>query len=175
MIVFGTPTWVDDLLGYVVVQIRTATGMPKDVVFESLARDEDHLLFPPADRFVTCGGLRFPVDQPGVAGAGRFNTGFNGQLKITAFCRLATDQELRHTNALRDRSKGALQFVKGLISALQQFKPLTPDGTGCYLREPMRLADGGFEVLPKSAKDGSAWVAIPSYWSCKFTMPLTTP
>lgn len=163
---FGAATWVDELLRQVVARLATATRLPADCVFETLARDDDHLMFPPSDRFIAVTPTAFPVDAPGVSGGGRLTTGFNGRFRTALFCRIASDQELRDGRLLRDRVGGALAVQLLVLGALQQFQPLNSDGE-CLLREPMRVE--GWDVQPKSPKQGTPWAVIASTWSLKFT------
>lgn len=167
---FGQPTTLSTLLEKLAAQLVSCTGLSSDRVFESLASDAAHLSLPPADRFVAVGGLRFPVDRPGVAGGGRTYTGFEGTVRIALFSRLATDQELRHTAALRAGSKSALAMQDRIIDGLQLFTPVDSSARN-ILREPMRVVE--WSVDPRDHKDGSAWVVIPSVWSVKFTQSLT--
>jgi len=165
-VTFGTQTWVDELLRQCVKKLADVTRLPADCVFETLARDEDHLQFPPADRFVTVTPTTFPVDAPGVSGGGRLTTGFNGRFRTALFARIASDQELRDGRLLRDRVGGALAMQQLILEALQQFSPLNSAGA-CILREPMRIE--GWDVQPKTPKAGTPWAVIASIWNLKFT------
>lgn len=168
-VAFGTPATVSAVLDALAARLVAATGLSADRVFESLASDAAHLQYPPADRFVTVSGFRFPAGV-GAAGGGRSDTGFAGSVRVAAFSRLATDQELRHTKALRSGSKAALVLSDKIIDGLQLFQPTDPAGAQ-LLREPMRIES--WEIVPRDHKDGSAWVVVPSVWSVKFTQFLS--
>jgi hypothetical protein len=167
---YGDPTWLDDILEAIVAKIASGTGLPKDCVFDSLAEDASHLSFPPADRFITLRPGRFPVGRPGVTGGGRALTGFEGPIRVALFVRLGEDQEFRDTRILRDKSRGAFKLLLKLIDTMQLFAPANKDGKG-MLREPMRIED--FDFTPRRIGQTS-WVVVPTVWEIKFTAPLST-
>ena len=169
--VFGTPAWLDDLLERLRKEVRDALSLPDDLAFLSLAGDADHLLFPPADRFAAVGGqCRFQAHPGLVAGGGRLDTGLDGVVPVRVFSRVATDQELRDADLLKDRTAGLLADARRVLDRLQMWLPLLDDGT-CPLRQPGRLA--GIEASPKSPRPGSAWGVVTLGWELAFVAPLT--
>lgn len=175
MIHFGEETWVDDLLEAISKRVVDKSGLTSDRVFDTLAGDEDHIQFPPADQFVTVTPQRFPMDQPTFSGAGRYLCGFNGSIRVALLCRFAVDQELRDARTLRDKSRGILRVFLKVMDSLQGFNPPGPNREGdgqktCILREPMR--SDGFDVQPRRIKQGSPWVVISSTWQVRFSARL---
>ena len=169
--VFGTPAWLDDLLDRLRAEVRDALSLPDELAFLSLAADGDHLLFPPADRFAVVGGqARFQAHPGQVAGGGRVTTGLAGAVPVRLFSRVATDQELRDADLLKDRTAGLLADARRVVDRLQMWTPTLPDGS-CPLQQPGRLA--GFEVAPKSPRPGSSWGVVTVGWELLFTASLT--
>lgn len=171
---FGTPIAPADLLALLVDQVRRTLDLNRTDVFESLLPDQLHMDLPPADVFCTvaAGGLRSPVDA-GVAGGGRYLTGYDLSPRLVVFSRIATGQELRSADVLRDRTRGLLNLGLTLVDGMQMWEPQAPDGT-CHLREPARLSPGGMTC--KAGRDAGAnyWSMLESTWSVKFTAPLRT-
>jgi hypothetical protein len=166
---FGLPIDPTDLIARFVKQLQAKIGLPADCVFETLADDADHCEFPPADRFVTVTPQRFVRVQSLFAGGGRFAPGWDGTIRVAGLCRFASDQELRNTRELRDKTRSTLALNLKIIDALDGFVMATDDGTGSYLREP--CANSEFDVKPKRVKGGS-WAVVGSTWSVKFCQTL---
>lgn len=171
---FGTPVRPSDLLALLVDEVRRATAHYRYDVVESVLPDQYHLDAPPADRFVvvSAAGLRHAAD-PGVAGGGRYLTGFDLGTRIALYGRVSVDQELRSAAVLHDPGRGLLPAALVLLDGLQMWTPLAPDGT-CYLREPARLSPAGFAVAARADKAGGPWAMVESSWSVKFTALLQT-
>lgn len=168
---YGIETTLAAVLEAVADRVVSQAGFSADRVFDTLASDEDHCRFPPADEFVTVTPQRFPADQPTFAGGGRALFGVNGVLRVALLARFASDQELRDSRLLRDRTRAiALRFLD-VLGALQGYNPPeTPqDATRCILREPMRSDQ--FELLPRRVKDGP-WAVLASTWQVKFSIAL---
>jgi len=168
---FGDATWLDDLLAAVSARLVTGrpVGLSADCVFETLASDEDHLRLPPADQFLTIRPLNFGADQAILAGALRYAPAFDGRLRVACLCRAASDQEFRSGRELKLKTQTTLALFLKVLDALTDFQPLTADGTGCYLREPMRPES--FSCVPKRIQDTS-WSAIESFWQMKLVAAL---
>lgn len=170
---YGTAVWLDTLLDLLAARLVSRAGLPADRVFESLASDQDHCNNPPADQFVTILPTAFPADQPTFAGSGRYLPGFNGQVRVAAFCRFASDQEMRSPRLLKDKTRGVLGLVKKIIDALWGWDlPTAAGASTSYLREPMRLVN--FAIAPKSVKDGSPWIVVPTVWDVKFSLDISS-
>lgn len=167
-IAFGQPVWIDDLLARIVAQLVARSGIPQDCVFESVASDQDHLMSPPADRFIVVFPASFPVDFPGVSGGGRLNTGFDGTVDVKVFSRVTSDQELRSARLFRDATQGLLPLVRKVLDSLQMFIPTTSAGAA-LVREPMRMTPAGFTIRPVNAQDKSTWAVVQSAWSVRFS------
>lgn len=166
--VFGAYTWLDAILVAVGDRVSAKTGLSRDVVFESLAADSDHLAFPPADRFVTIAPTRATMDQRLAAGAGRYTSGFDGTLRVTMFARFANDQELRNAQILRDATRGVLGLWQRVLDGLHMHEPMNAAGE-CILKEPMRNV--GFSVQPARTREGP-WCVCLSDWDVKFIATL---
>ncbi len=168
---YGTPTWVDSIQAAIVEQLVSSTNLPRDRVLESLAEDQDHLQFPPADQFLTCRPVSFPVCVPSVAGAGRVITGFDATWRVAVFHRYLADQELRDTRKLRSATTGVLVLVRKVISALQMFSPVSPDNPEqAIVRVPIRLRS--FDLQTRPIRAGSSWTCTPTLWEVKFAADL---
>lgn len=178
----GVETWLDDILDAISKRIVSKGGFTSDRVFDTLASDEDHCQFPPADQFVTITPQRFPVDQGTFSGAGRYLMGFNGTIRVAVLARFSVDQELRDVRVLRDKTRGILRAFLRVLDALAGYNPPAPqpppandgfsvsyaDGrSACILREPMR--PDGFDIQPRRVKQGSPWVVVASTWQVKFS------
>lgn len=147
--------------------------LTKDVVFPSVWSDEDHLKWPPNDRFITLFAHRFPVDQTDVSGGGQLNTAFDAQLRVTAFVRVEADLENRSPVMLEQEVYGVYKLTHDIVTALQMFDPLDPDHTSGLrmFRRPMRLV-GDWSIQPKSGAKNSRWAVVPTNWECSFVADL---
>lgn len=159
----GSHVWISDIMPVVIDQIVNAIpGLTRDVVFQSVWTDEDHLKWPPADRFIALYAHRFPVDQTDVTGGGTLNTAFDAQIRATAFVRVEADLENRSGQYLGDQVRGVQLFAKQIITALQLFDPDGSAGASGLkmLRWPMRVW-GDWAVQPKSGGQNSRWGVCP--------------
>ncbi|AWM38683.1 hypothetical protein GobsT_31280 [Gemmata obscuriglobus] len=166
---FGqVPVRIEDLVERLVKQLQARTGLPADCVFETLADDQDHCEFPAADRFVTVTPQRFQR-VPGLwDGAGRCLEGWDGTFRVACLSRFASDQQLRSTRELRDKTRSALALVLKVVDGLDGYKmPSATEPTKSLLREPVKGLD--IDVRPKRLKVGP-WSVIGSAWSVKFIL-----
>lgn len=133
---------------------------------------------PRASQFVALRPARFPVWQGVVQGAGTplqgpgrnaTATGFNASVSVVCFAQINADVEAVSVRALTEEVQGIMSFVLGVMKAVQFWAPCTSAASGrCYLREPARVADGGFGITPKRL--GDAWWAVsPFDLELKFT------
>lgn len=162
---YGAPTWVDEILTALAKQVVAKGGFTADRVFESLADDGDHLDNPPADRFVTIRPMSFPAGTPAVTGGGRLLAGFDGVFRLALFCRVSSDQELRDARFLKDQAKGILKQLQAIYTALEQFSPVNGAGD-CILRQPLRVNQ--FDIQPRKVAR-SGWGVASSTWLAPFT------
>lgn len=167
---FGLETRPEDLLTRFVERLQVKTGLSTDRVFETLAEDQDHLEFPPADQFITVTPQRFVRSQPLFAGAGRYAAGFDGQIRVATICRFQIDPERRSTQELRNKVRSTLAVNLKVVDALDGWNMPNDAGTGSYLREP--IACLSYDVLPKRVKGGGPWSVVASVWSVKFVQTL---
>lgn len=169
---FGSHCWMPDFIPAVYARIvDQVPGMTRDRVFSSLLPDEDHLKWPPADRFVVGFMGNFPVDQRMVSGGGNLNTAFDSTLVLTAFCRLECDPETSSTQQLEDEVNGVWKFVQRILTALQTWEgPRGPDGLQTF-RRPMRVAPG-FRIERKSGGDRIRWATAPLSFEVSFVANL---
>lgn len=164
---FGAPVWVDEILESVRDRIVSFARLPADRVFTTLAGDEDHIQYPPADQFVTVTPAAFPADQPLFSGAGLYAVALTGRVRVAVLAMFASDQELRNTRLLTDRSRGVLRLFQAVLTALQGWEMPTAAGAGTsHLIEPMRLES--FDVIPKRLKAGTPWAVVSSNWQARF-------
>lgn len=172
----GAQTWVDQWLEPVRQRvIDRVSGMTRDRVFPSAWEIDDHLKYPPADRFVTLFVGRFPVDQTDVSGGGAINTAFDSVLTVTPFTRVEADIENWSEQSLTEATIGVYQFVHSVLTALQMWEgPENTAGTMLLFRRPMRVSPG-FDVLKKSGKDGRRWVVAPMSFEVSFVSDLGVP
>lgn len=173
---FGAQTWIDELTpaigDRVVSEVSDMTG---DRVFESLYPDDDHLAWPPADRFVTVYGSNFPVDQTDVLGGGSHNTAFDATVVLTVYVRLEADIEGHSVQQLRDEARGVYKLIKEIITALQTWSGPVDSASGLSkFRRPMRVAPG-FRVNKKTGKDGRRWAVSPVSFEVSFVSDLGNP
>ena len=167
---FGTATWATELLRQMAARVRDRAGYPPDRVFFSLYDDRTLIRFAPADRFVALRPTGLPVDQPGVTGGGRLNTGFDMKVRAALFVRLTADQEFRSDRHALEAEGVMAQFRK-VLDALQMFEPVKkapPAADVGITRQPVRI-DPGADVLPMTAADGTPWAVCVSLWSVPFT------
>lgn len=167
---YGTPTWLDEVLTLTCSQLASVCKLPASDVFESLADDTEHAKSPPAKTFIVVRPLSLPV-AVGVGGGGRLNTGVDALLRVAVFQEFASDQELRDTRLLRERSRSIMGLMLKVLSGLQMFTPLRSTGV-CVLKEPMRLRN--LDLSPRRIKE-SNWAVAASTWEAPFviTMPAT--
>ena len=169
---YGTPTWLDEVLTLTCSQLVSVCKLPASDVFESLADDAEHARFPPAKTFIVLRPLSLPV-AAGVGGGGRLNTGVDFSFRVSVFQEFASDQELRDTRLLRERSRSIMGMTLKVVNSLQMFSPLRSAGV-CVLKEPMRMR--GLDIAPRRIKETN-WAVVASTWEASFvvTMPATTP
>lgn len=162
----------NDLLGQLEDWLKLRTSLSSDACFLSMADDDTLLILPPADKFIAIFPESMPPWQSVVAGAGRSNTGYDAVVRVTAFCRLTTDQETRSSQLLRSRSLGVLALAGNLVNALQFWTaPVGGDSTVSYLREYARIVRGP-TFRPKRLKE-SLWSLVSITYEMKFTGDLT--
>jgi hypothetical protein len=164
---FGLPIRPEDLIERLVKQLQAKCGLDSAAVFETLADDADHVEFPPADRFITLTPQRFV--QVYWAGGGRNARAYDGVFRVASICRFASDQELRNTRELRDKTKAAVALNLKVLDCLSGFKMANDAGTGSYLKEPVENID--FDFRPKRIKQ-TPWSVIGSQWKVNFVMAL---
>lgn len=167
---FGVAINPADLVKRLVEQVQASAGLPNENVFETLARDEDHVQFPPAERFVTVTPGRFVMVQSHWSGGGRYLPAYDGMFRVACIARFAADQEFRNTRELRDKAKAASALNLLVLDGLLGFKmPTTAALAASYLREPVANID--YDYAPKRIKETS-WSVVGSSWSVKFVMEL---
>lgn len=173
---FGYATWLDEILEQMVKRVVDKAPLSGDLVFSSLASDDDHIRFPPGDLFVTVAPLRFPMHGGTFTGAGRYLTGFDGRVAVKLFCRYGSDQEFRSTRLLTERNRNILRRFLSVLSALVGYVPPSMSnpsaddgGVNAIVREPIRCE--GFDVNPRRLKD-SPWAVISSTWQVQFSADL---
>lgn len=172
---FGAQTWphrfLPDMRDRVVSQVPELTA---DRVFRSNYPDDDHVKFPPADKFVTLFMPDFPVDQPAVSGGGAYNTPADGSLDATVFVRLEADIEHRSTQAMEDDANGVDQFVLKVLTALHMYPGLLDDASGLYvLRRPMRARR--VTVVRKPGAGDARWNVAKINFEVSFVADLGFP
>lgn len=170
---FGTlPVRIEDVIERLVKQLQAKTGLPADLVFETLADDADHVEHPPADRFITLAPVRFQRPTGLFDGGGRHLEGFDGVFRVACFSRFASDQELRSTRELRDKTRSCLALVLKVVDALDGYKmPSATDATASMLRQPVNAMD--IDCKPKRMR-GGPWSVIGSTWGVKFVLAVPT-
>lgn len=174
---FGTtPIAPGDLLGRLEDWVRQSAKLTADRVFLSLAPDDLHLRFPPADQFVTIFPSRFPPWQGVVTGAGQSTLdfpsdsrlGYDAEVVFTAFCRYNVDQELRASELVRNASLGLLALTTNVVAAAQFWTaPTDTDAAVSYLREYMRQSSP-ITTLPRNYKD-TFWTLQKVAFEMKFS------
>lgn len=163
----GSPTWPSAFVSEIATRlVEEVPKLQSDRVFESMWPDEDHLLWPPADRFITLFNNDFPVDAPGVSGGGSYTTCFESTLLVNVFVRLEPDLEGRSAQQLSEQTKGTYQFIRQVLQALQTW-PGVLDGTHYRFRRPMRIRR--FTVQRRSGEAGkSRWAHATMNWEVSF-------
>lgn len=176
----GKHVWVTDWLPLVRDRLLAAvSGMTADRVFVSAWAAEDHLKFPPDDRFITLFVGDFPVDQRNVDGGGSVNTAFDSTLAVTAFARVEADIENWSPQQLMETSIGLYPFLQQILAALQTWPgpdpvadPDAPDAEMLLpFRRPVRIRPG-FTVRPKTGGDGKRWAVAEMKFECSFVSAL---
>lgn len=173
---FGAQTWPDRFMPALLKRVSDSVrGMTTDRVFQSVWSDEDHLRFPPADRFVAVRATQFPVDQRDVDGGGSINTAFDSTVVTTLFVRLE-ELENRSTRLMSDDSNGVYKAALELITGLQTWEGPVDPSTGLqHFRRPMRLSTG-WSVQPKSGgQKDTRWSVVPVMWQVSFVSDLGNP
>lgn len=109
---------------------------PASACYISLTPDVN--LYPPTDQFaVVSPGTQTP--DPGVVmGGGNITMLFVGEVIVTLWSRLATDEIQRDETYLTDASLGAVAAITCMLTSLQLYMPENQDGSW-MLSEPMRL------------------------------------
>lgn len=167
---FGIPIRVEDLIARLVKQVQLKCGLDAALVFETLADDADHVEFPPADRFITVTPMRFVPVAGHWAGAGRFAPSYDGTFRVACLARFASDQELRNTRELREKTRAAVALMLKVADGLAGFKmPTEADVAASHLREPIALPD--IEFRPKRVKQ-TPWAVVASTWRVPFVLAL---
>lgn len=180
-IAFGVnPIRPADLLGRLEDWMKQKVGgIPASCIFLSLAPDELHLRYPPADLFATIFPSRFPPWQGVVTGAGQSyydapadtRLGYDSEIVFTAFCRYNIDQELRASELVRNASLGQMGLVNRVVAAAQFWiAPTDATNTASYLREPMRIS-GPITTVQRNYKD-TFWTLIKMPFEMRFSAVL---
>lgn len=146
---FGTTAIrLEDLIERLVKQVQKHSGLPQDLVFETLADDADHCEFPAGDRFVTLAPQRFTPIAGDWAGGGRYAKSYDATFRIACLCRFASDQELRSGRELRDKTRSHMALLLKICDGLTGWQmPTAADATASHLREPINPPE--LEVKPK--------------------------
>jgi hypothetical protein len=179
---FGSHTWVDDLSSALIDYLADtiSPSMSKDRIFLSVWTEDQHLQFPPADRFIALSTPDFAVDQACVQGGGTLNTAFDTTLEVKLFTRVEADLENRSGQYLTEQVAGVYLFAKSVITALQMWPGPTEDagnGNGSTiskLRRPLRIKPG-WKVSGKSSKRGDRWGIVPTMWELSWVADLGDP
>ena len=166
----GTPTG-SNLKGAGLADLGFLTNWPDRLLAEN----------PRGKQFVALRPSRFPVWQSVIQGAGSVTTGFLGQKSMTGFdavvstvcfTQINADVEMRSAEAIAEPVLGVLSFItQRIIPCLQFWTPFqTPaaDPVQYYVREPVRMTDGGFGMTQLSGKDGY-WHITTVDWQMRFT------
>lgn len=169
---YGSHVWPPQLLGPIYERVAdSVAGLTRDRVFSSLWDEDDHLKWPPADRFVTGLMANFPVDQRDVSGGGNYNTAFDAVTVLTAYVRLDADIENRSTQQLTDEVNGVYTFCQDIIACLQTWDgPVMSDDLRAF-RRPMRIAPG-WQIRKKSAGAKARWAVAPMSFETSFVANL---
>jgi len=167
----GVATWMDRVLGQIVSRLAQRTGLPHELVFDTLAPQEVHLMFPPADQFVTVTPTQLPADQGTFAGSGRYAMGLDAVIQVNAFVRIGDDQEFQARRLLRGSTSSALALYLKIIDALAGYEIPSDEPNTFAVREPMRL--NTLAIDAQRLKSGQIWSVASSHWQCRFTVNIT--
>lgn len=169
---FGiTPTTLEVITEQICVRLVARTGLPRTVLFETLANDREHLESPPADRFILIRVDPFSIHDGIAAGALRESKAIDARIETALFCRYS-DNEFRNAKAMRDKTRSTLALWRLVFDALHGWEmPLPTDATKSYLREPCRLIGGALE--PQRLKEGP-WSKISATWNTPFLQETPT-
>jgi hypothetical protein len=171
---FGGQTWPHEFTPAIADYFGdTFPGFTRDRVFASGFTVEDHLRFPPSDRFVTLFFPDFPVDQTMVTGGGTYNTAFDSRMEATVFIRLESDIENRSPQQIENEALGVYKLLQDLLTAAQMWNgPVGTDNRSVF-RRPMRTT--GFRIQRKSGHADSRWMVSIMSFEVSFVSELGTP
>lgn len=172
---FGGQTWPSDFSSAIAEFFADSfPGFTRDRVFASGYSIDDHLRFPPSDRFVALFFSEFPVDQTMVTGGGTYNTAFDSRLEANAFIRLEADIENRSPEQLENEVLGVYKLLKDMLTAAQMWNgPIGTDNRSLF-RRPMRISPG-FRIQRKSGRNDSRWMVSTMNFEVSFVSSLGAP
>ncbi len=168
----GAPTWPPRFIPGVRQQlVSNIPGLDRNLVFRSNWTPEHHLLFPPADRFITLFMPEFPVDAPGVSGGGKYTTGFESTLLLRAFVRLESDIEGWSQRQFDDAVDGVDEFLRLILASLQTYMGEADESTTLRMfKRPMRIRR--FHIESKNGKAESRWTLATMNYEVAFVADL---
>lgn len=169
----GAHVWVPEVSKALGDQICATVSPPisRDRIFRSNYQDDDHLRYPPADRFVTLFWPRFPVDKPCQAGGMVYNTAFDAVVAVTAFDRLEADIENRSTRQMEEDATGTDVMIQQILKSVEGWAGTTDDDENLQIiRRLARIND--IVVNRKSGKDDSRWVVAKLNFELSFVADL---